>query len=130
MTLLLTAFSPLKVLYNSEYGEALPGEPVWITELLCNGVESDLNECVNIVIDDGSNDCVGGVSMMCEDNTGLSITENSTRLVNDDVILYKGRVEVFVKGSWGSVCDDFWDIKDARVVCRQVGYAGPVVAIM
>uniref|UniRef100_A0A8B9JX71 Si:ch211-136a13.1 n=1 Tax=Astyanax mexicanus TaxID=7994 RepID=A0A8B9JX71_ASTMX len=44
------------------------------------------------------------------------------RLVSADNRSYHGRVEIFLKGEWGTVCDDLFNLKAAVVVCRQLGF--------
>ena len=49
--------------------------------------------------------------------------ENDIRLV-DGVTPADGRVEICLNGYWGTLCQEHWGYKEARVVCRQLGYDG------
>lgn len=55
--------------------------------------------------------------------------EGEVRLVNQvDVNGYvTGTLQVYVEGAWGAVCTAGFDAPDARVACRQLGFASGLV---
>uniref|UniRef100_A0A8D3B917 SRCR domain-containing protein n=1 Tax=Scophthalmus maximus TaxID=52904 RepID=A0A8D3B917_SCOMX len=53
---------------------------------------------------------------------GRRLRVGSVRLVSTDGLSARGRVEIFIRGEWGTVCDDLFTTKAGTVVCRQLGF--------
>ena len=52
---------------------------------------------------------------------GVSCNNGDVRLTNGSN-KDEGRVEVCFGEEWGTFCDNFWDRREARVICNQLGY--------
>ncbi|XP_061299000.1 neurotrypsin [Pezoporus flaviventris] len=106
------------------YSEGSSG-PIWLDDVSCSGKETNLLQCS--WREWGKHDCNHheDVRLICHpDNDNHKLTLGPPIRLMDGENKKEGRVEIFINGQWGTICDDGWSDKDAAVVCRQLGYKG------
>uniref|UniRef100_A0A8C6X718 Neurotrypsin n=1 Tax=Naja naja TaxID=35670 RepID=A0A8C6X718_NAJNA len=99
--------------------------PIWLDDITCSGKEFNILQCPKS--DWGQHDCSHqeDISINCyRDNDSHKALLGPPIRLMDGENKKEGRVEIYINGQWGTICDDGWSDKDAVVVCRQLGYKG------
>ncbi|CAG5904387.1 unnamed protein product, partial [Menidia menidia] len=123
-----------EVVADGTFGEGVG--LILLDDVQCEGSETSLLDCQHGIW--GRTDCSHGedVGVRCRGRPGPETNEVPVIAPSTGPLVRlaggssrkEGRVEVYLHGDWGSICDSGWNDLNAAVVCRQLGHSGGAVA--
>nr|XP_038027594.1 scavenger receptor cysteine-rich type 1 protein M130-like isoform X2 [Anas platyrhynchos] len=106
----------------------------WLDHVECGKSSSSFWQCPSASWDPQScTDSRDEANITCNERPQVAACPNSTSCTDREKIRAvggkdgcSGRVEIWHRGTWGTLCDNAWDMRDAEVACRQLG-CGPAL---
>ncbi|XP_041453757.1 relaxin receptor 2-like [Lytechinus variegatus] len=99
---------------DESYISTSESEDYILSDVRCNGSESSLLACPGSTFSFGECNSTRRARVRC--SSGVRLMDGRNRS--------EGRIEVFSKSTWGTVCYTDWTLNDGHVICKSLGYAG------